>query len=184
MDALWPNIVVSDDSITQCIIDVRRALGRESSHLLRTVPRRGYIFEAEVVRQEAKPFPQIINSQGARTRRRPLDATSRDGLGESRPNNAGQLGKTSALSAGSHAFSSITSEQDIRVLSDAPRSPARVCGGRAWSAIGQKRTLVYTPRIRVGKCRKNSQCHYEGACCRIPVIAIRRPRHWDVGLGG
>ena len=29
MEALWPNIVVSDDSITQCVIDVRRALGRE-----------------------------------------------------------------------------------------------------------------------------------------------------------
>jgi DNA-binding winged helix-turn-helix (wHTH) protein len=74
MEALWPNIVVSDDSITQCVIDVRRALGRESRHLLRTVPRRGYIFEAEVVRQEPKPFPQIINPQGFRTRQRPLDA--------------------------------------------------------------------------------------------------------------
>jgi class 3 adenylate cyclase/tetratricopeptide (TPR) repeat protein len=51
MGALWPNLFVTDDNITQCVSDVRRALGPEAGHLLRTIPRRGYIFDATVVLQ-------------------------------------------------------------------------------------------------------------------------------------
>jgi DNA-binding winged helix-turn-helix (wHTH) protein/tetratricopeptide (TPR) repeat protein len=51
MEALWPNIFVTDDNITQCILDIRRALGHEARDLLRTLPRRGYIFEAGAVRR-------------------------------------------------------------------------------------------------------------------------------------
>jgi adenylate cyclase len=59
MEALWPNIFVTDDNITQCAHDVRRALGRETCHLLQTIRRRGYIFEAGAVRQEAEPSTQV-----------------------------------------------------------------------------------------------------------------------------
>src|SRR3954454_959660 len=48
MAAVWPDVFVTDDSITQCVRDVRRALGDEAQRLLRTVPRRGYIFVTEV----------------------------------------------------------------------------------------------------------------------------------------
>ena len=44
MEAVWPGIYVTEDSITQCIRDIRLALGDEAAHLLRTVPRRGYLF--------------------------------------------------------------------------------------------------------------------------------------------
>src|ERR671932_1737032 len=50
MAAVWPDVTVTDDSITQCVGEVRRALGDEAGHLLRTVPRRGYLFAAEVLR--------------------------------------------------------------------------------------------------------------------------------------
>jgi len=40
---VWPNVFVSDDSLAQCVSDVRRALGAEGAGLLRTVPRRGYV---------------------------------------------------------------------------------------------------------------------------------------------
>ena len=46
--ALWPEIAVSDDSITQCVRDIRRALGDEEQRVLKTVPRRGYMLTAEV----------------------------------------------------------------------------------------------------------------------------------------
>jgi DNA-binding winged helix-turn-helix (wHTH) protein len=59
------NIFVTDDNITQCVHDVRCALGRESGHLLQTVPRRGYIFEAEVVRQEPGPSVSRAKSRQA-----------------------------------------------------------------------------------------------------------------------
>lgn len=42
MDSLWPSVFVTDDSITQCVGDIRLTLGREWSHLLRTVRHRGY----------------------------------------------------------------------------------------------------------------------------------------------
>jgi len=43
MQAVWPDTYVTEDSITQCIRDIRRALGDEDAHLLRTMPRRGYM---------------------------------------------------------------------------------------------------------------------------------------------
>jgi adenylate cyclase len=47
--ALWPSLIVSDDSVTQCVRDVRRALGDRAQTKLKTVLRRGYIFTAEVI---------------------------------------------------------------------------------------------------------------------------------------
>lgn len=43
----WPDVIVSDDSLAQCISDIRRALGPRGAALLRTVPRRGYVLEDE-----------------------------------------------------------------------------------------------------------------------------------------
>src|SRR4051794_26866869 len=50
MEAVWPDVVVSDESITQCVHDIRTVLGDEGQRVLRTVPRRGYRFDAEVAR--------------------------------------------------------------------------------------------------------------------------------------
>src|SRR5215470_17646576 len=44
---VWPEITVSDDSITQCVRDIRRAFGDETQRILRTVPRRGYLFASK-----------------------------------------------------------------------------------------------------------------------------------------
>jgi len=44
--AAWPDVIVTDDSLAQCVSDIRRALGPEGSGLLRTVPRRGYLLSA------------------------------------------------------------------------------------------------------------------------------------------
>ena len=55
MQAVWPGIFVTEDSLIQCVKEVRRALGDEARRLLRTVPRRGYLFAAEVSRAAAMP---------------------------------------------------------------------------------------------------------------------------------
>jgi len=47
--AIWPGAVVSDDSLTQAVREVRVALGDAGAALLRTVARHGYRFDAEVV---------------------------------------------------------------------------------------------------------------------------------------
>ncbi|HYZ61797.1 MAG TPA: winged helix-turn-helix domain-containing protein [Acetobacteraceae bacterium] len=43
MQAVWPDVVVTDDSITKCVTDIRRAIGPESEGLVHTIPRRGYL---------------------------------------------------------------------------------------------------------------------------------------------
>ncbi|TIM94549.1 MAG: transcriptional regulator, partial [Mesorhizobium sp.] len=43
---VWPNTIVTEDSLTQCIRDVRKCIGDETQSLVRTVPRRGYMFQA------------------------------------------------------------------------------------------------------------------------------------------
>jgi class 3 adenylate cyclase len=55
IEALWPRTAVTDESVAQCIKDVRRALGDEAQHLLKTVRGRGYRLEASVVCKERGP---------------------------------------------------------------------------------------------------------------------------------
>jgi formylglycine-generating enzyme required for sulfatase activity/DNA-binding winged helix-turn-helix (wHTH) protein len=74
MSVLWPESVsVSDDSVMQCIRDVRRALGEEGPQFIRTVPGRGYIFtgptyETQVVSDTEESAPGV--SGGSITGRR------------------------------------------------------------------------------------------------------------------
>ncbi|TGP20307.1 MULTISPECIES: tetratricopeptide repeat protein [unclassified Mesorhizobium] len=51
VNAVWPNIAVSDDSLTQCMKDIRKALGPEADGLIRTVLRRGYVIDEDRVRR-------------------------------------------------------------------------------------------------------------------------------------
>jgi adenylate cyclase len=46
--ALWPQVVVTDESLTHCVGDVRAALNDDGHRIVRTVPRRGYLFAAHV----------------------------------------------------------------------------------------------------------------------------------------
>ena len=62
--ALWPDTSVTDDSLVQCLIEVRRALGDEGTQILKTVPRRGYIFDVEVQRNGTVQIPGDIERQG------------------------------------------------------------------------------------------------------------------------
>jgi len=51
--AVWPNVVVTDDSLVQAIGNVRRALGDERHEVIKTVSRRGYIMVANAVMPDA-----------------------------------------------------------------------------------------------------------------------------------
>ena len=46
--AVWPNLAITDDVLVQSIGELRRALGEDGPRLIRTIPRRGYRFEAAV----------------------------------------------------------------------------------------------------------------------------------------
>src|SRR5262249_26670621 len=50
LKAIWPNVVVTDESLTKCVSEVRQAIGDSRQTLIATVPGRGYRFVATVSR--------------------------------------------------------------------------------------------------------------------------------------
>lgn len=47
IQALWPDTFVTDDSLVKCLRDVRLALDDASNHYIKTVPRKGYLFDVD-----------------------------------------------------------------------------------------------------------------------------------------
>ncbi|MEL7186982.1 MAG: winged helix-turn-helix domain-containing protein [Pseudomonadota bacterium] len=68
LDAAWKDAVVTDDAVTQCLIDIRRALDDSAQKIVRTVPRRGYIFEAEVAPLKKEMTDASAKPSGLRRR--------------------------------------------------------------------------------------------------------------------
>jgi adenylate cyclase len=46
---VWPDISVTDDSLTQCIADIRRTLKDSARKILRTLAKRGYMIDRDAV---------------------------------------------------------------------------------------------------------------------------------------
>jgi TolB-like protein/DNA-binding winged helix-turn-helix (wHTH) protein/Tfp pilus assembly protein PilF len=61
MDTVWADTVVTDGSLTQCLAEIRRALGDDRREMIRTVPRRGVIFELPVVEEKGDGLPAPVN---------------------------------------------------------------------------------------------------------------------------
>jgi DNA-binding winged helix-turn-helix (wHTH) protein/Tfp pilus assembly protein PilF len=66
--AVWQGLVVTDSSLPQCLVEVRRALGEEARELIATVPRRGYRFEApvRVISGESSIAPATVPGRNRR----------------------------------------------------------------------------------------------------------------------
>jgi TolB-like protein/DNA-binding winged helix-turn-helix (wHTH) protein/thioredoxin-like negative regulator of GroEL len=56
MERVWADTHVTDDSLVQCISEIRRALGPEAGALLRTVPKQGYRLDVSLARPR-RPSP-------------------------------------------------------------------------------------------------------------------------------
>ena len=75
INAIWPSVVVTDESLTRCVSDVRLALRDREQHVIRTVSRRGYLLDATV----SEAVPPVIapshdrGSHGARLDARPAE---------------------------------------------------------------------------------------------------------------
>jgi adenylate cyclase len=48
MQAVWPDVMVGDESLAQCISEIRRALGGDGLRIVRTVPKRGYMVDVAI----------------------------------------------------------------------------------------------------------------------------------------
>ncbi len=61
LENVWRGVTVSEDSLTQCISDIRRIIGDSKQEIIRTIPKRGYVFDAEYVKHEPsqKQMPTI-----------------------------------------------------------------------------------------------------------------------------
>ncbi|MGL5113764.1 MAG: winged helix-turn-helix domain-containing protein, partial [Beijerinckiaceae bacterium] len=52
LNAVWPGVNVTEESLTQCVSEVRQALGDLDRRIVRTVPKRGYLFAIDVIAQD------------------------------------------------------------------------------------------------------------------------------------
>lgn len=48
LDTVWRDVTVTEESLTQCISEIRQTLGDSDQRFVKTVPRRGYLFAAPV----------------------------------------------------------------------------------------------------------------------------------------
>ena len=53
IETIWPDVVVTEDSLKQCISEIRGVLRDERHRIIKTVPRRGYRFAVAVERVSA-----------------------------------------------------------------------------------------------------------------------------------
>ena len=60
--AVWPEVAASDESLSQCISDIRRTLGKTNARLLKTIPRRGFILEEQPIAPQIAPprHPSLV----------------------------------------------------------------------------------------------------------------------------
>ncbi|MCE6949923.1 winged helix-turn-helix domain-containing protein [Cereibacter sphaeroides] len=72
---VWPGIAVTDDSLVQCVGDIRRAIRDEGHHILQTVPKRGYrlLSEVEAAAAPGAPPSRHPKHRRLRTQSGPLD---------------------------------------------------------------------------------------------------------------
>lgn len=74
IQAIWPDSFVTDDSLVQCAVELRRALDDRDQQLLKTVPRRGYLFASPVTEEARQPrtgsAPYELNAFGPIGRRK------------------------------------------------------------------------------------------------------------------
>jgi TolB-like protein/lipoprotein NlpI len=97
---VWGDVVVTDDSLTQCVADIRKAIGDREHRILRTVPRRGYLL-----------VPSQCNADlPARTTDRPILAvipfTSL----------AGAKGQILAMGVASEIINELARNRDLKVI--------------------------------------------------------------------
>jgi DNA-binding winged helix-turn-helix (wHTH) protein/TolB-like protein/Flp pilus assembly protein TadD len=55
LQAVWPGVVVTENSLVQCIAEIRRQLGSANRAVIETLPRRGYWYHPPTVDEAAEP---------------------------------------------------------------------------------------------------------------------------------
>jgi adenylate cyclase len=83
IEAIWPNVFVTENSLVQCISDIRAALRDDGQAILKTVARRGYLFAAPVV--EAEPSSAQVIALAPTSPREPIQVNAVPAVDVDRP---------------------------------------------------------------------------------------------------
>lgn len=59
IDAVWGDVAVTENSLTQCLTEIRRVLEDDAQQMVRTVARRGYLFAAAMSEPALNGEPKI-----------------------------------------------------------------------------------------------------------------------------
>ena len=73
LDRLWPDVTVAPASVTQCISELRQALGAADAEMLKTLPRRGYMLAAVPELEAAGSQALTLPARVAMSFESPLD---------------------------------------------------------------------------------------------------------------
>ena len=76
LDAVWGRVVVTEGSVAKCLIEIRRAIDDRSQTSIRTVPRRGYVFDEPVTVGDGDTRAPIL-AQTVATRRPRVGSAAR-----------------------------------------------------------------------------------------------------------
>ncbi|HEU5297192.1 MAG TPA: winged helix-turn-helix domain-containing protein [Burkholderiaceae bacterium] len=69
VDAVWPDVIVTDDSLAHCISEIRSAIGDGQHRVIKTIHKRGYLFATRVLLDDG--------AQATSEAKRPPKAASR-----------------------------------------------------------------------------------------------------------
>lgn len=72
MEVAWPGVYVTEDSLVQCVKEIRRAIGGSAQDAIKTVPGRGYIFDLRINLVGAA-IPESVRAHGWLERVRAID---------------------------------------------------------------------------------------------------------------
>jgi adenylate cyclase len=64
IQAVWPDVTVTEESLTRCVSDIRLALDDGAQRIIKTLPRRGYVLAAPVTGPDD---PAISASAGTKS---------------------------------------------------------------------------------------------------------------------
>lgn len=59
LDSVWTDVTASDESLVQCIADIRRIIGKDARHIVETVPREGYRVNLPAQKTKSKKISQV-----------------------------------------------------------------------------------------------------------------------------
>jgi DNA-binding winged helix-turn-helix (wHTH) protein/tetratricopeptide (TPR) repeat protein len=83
IETVWPETIVTEDSLTQAVREVRKALGEKGQDAIRTVARRGYLLSAlqpEVEQLHGQPVVAVLRftNEGAKSDEPVVDGFAED----------------------------------------------------------------------------------------------------------